>query len=87
MWGLLSAFMLPSSPKGTQPLRIVTLQPFGVYPWQAYVPPGDGMWPMPGVHIVADPPTTLSQEKPPTTQSALLQPFPQYGGAYSFRGA
>ena len=25
-------------------------QPFGVYPWQAYVQPGDGHWSTPGMH-------------------------------------
>ena len=35
---------------GAQPLGFATLQPFGIYPWQAYVPCGDGLWPMSGVH-------------------------------------
>ena len=30
---------MPYSPKGAQPLGFVPLQPFGVYPWQAYVGP------------------------------------------------
>ena len=30
---------LPFSPMGTQPLGFSPLQPFGVYPWQAYVTP------------------------------------------------
>ena len=37
-------------------------QLFGVYPWQACVPPGDGLWPMLRVHWIAAPPTTLIGE-------------------------
>ena len=44
---------------GAQPLGFAPLQPFGVYPWQAYVQPGDGHWSMPGMHRVAAPSTTL----------------------------
>ena len=33
-----------------QQLGIATQQPFRVYPWQAYMSPGNGLWPMPGVH-------------------------------------
>ena len=32
---------MPYSPMGAQPLGFAPLQPFGVYPWQAYVQPGD----------------------------------------------
>ena len=35
--------------------------PIGVYPWQAYVQPGDGHWSTPGMHRVAAPSTTLSR--------------------------
>ena len=38
-----------------QPLGYAPLQPFGVYPWQAYVQPGDGHWSTPGMHRVAAP--------------------------------
>ena len=41
---------LPHSAMGTQPLKLKMSQPFGVHPWQAYVPPGNGQWPTPGVH-------------------------------------
>ena len=41
---------LPCSPMGAQPLRFAMLQSYGIYPWQAYVPPGDGVWSLPGVH-------------------------------------
>ena len=40
---------LPCSSKGAQPLGFATLQLFRVYPWQAYVPRSDGLWPTPGV--------------------------------------
>ena len=39
-----------SNVRGVQPLGFAALQLFGVYPWQAYEPPGDSLWPMPGVH-------------------------------------
>ena len=51
-------------------------QPFGVYPWQAYVPPHDGLWPILGVNKVAVPSNALSDP----THSANNQPFHQYGG-------
>ena len=41
------AFMLPH---GGQLLGFAMPQPNGVYPWQAYMPPGDGLWLTPGVH-------------------------------------
>ena len=34
---------LPCSPMGTQLLGFATPQPFGVHPWQAYLPPDDGL--------------------------------------------
>ena len=52
----------------------VTPQPFGVYPWQVYLDPGDGLWPMPGVHWVAAPPTALSRG----SFMLLMQWFPSY---------
>ena len=75
------------SPMGAQPLGFAPLQPFGVYPWQAYVQPSDGHQSMPGMHRVAAPSTTLSREGPSTTQSAVPQPSHLYGGAYSFGGS
>ena len=42
--------VLMYSPLEVQPLGFAMLQPMGVYPWQAYMPPGDGLWPMPGVY-------------------------------------
>ena len=72
---------------GAQPFGFVPLQPFGVYPWQAYVQPGDGHWSMPGMHKVAAPSTTLSRGEPSATQSAVPQPSHLYGGAYSLRGS
>ena len=35
---------------GAQPLEFAPLQPFGVYPWQAYMLPGDGHQSTPGMH-------------------------------------
>ena len=48
-----------------------TVQPFWVYPKQAYLPPGDGLSPMPGVHWEAAPPTALSWGKPPATNLSV----------------
>ena len=71
---------------GAQPLGFAPLQPFGVYPWQAYVQPGDGHQSMAGMHRVAAPSTTLSRG-PSATQSAVPQPSHLYGGAYSLGGS
>ena len=79
-----SSWML-YSPVGAQPLGFAPLQPFGVYPWQAYVQPGDGHWSMPSMHRVA-PSTTFSWGKPSATQSAVPQPSHLYSGAYSLGG-
>ena len=51
---------MPYSPMGAQPLGFAPLQPFGVYPWQAYVQPGDGHQSTPGMYRVTAPSTTLS---------------------------
>ena len=52
---------MPYSPLGAQPLGFAPLQPFGACLWQAYVEPGDGHGPTPGLHRVAAPCTTLSR--------------------------
>ena len=52
--------MLYSS-MGAQPLGFAPLQPFVVYPWQAYVQPGDGYQSMPGMHRVAAPSCILGR--------------------------
>ena len=69
-------FQVPSwiwySPVGAQPLGFAPLQPFGVYPWQAYVQPGDGHRSMPGMHRLAAPSTTLSRGEPSATQCCSL---------------
>ena len=62
---------LPSSTIGAKSQGFVTLQPFRVYPWQAYVHPGDGLWPMPGVQLVVTPPTALSWRELHVTHSAV----------------
>ena len=77
---------MPYSPMGAQPLGFAPLQPFGVYPWQAYVQHGDGHWSMPGVHTVAAPSATLGRVEPSTTQSAVPQPS-IWCGAYSLGGS
>ena len=78
---LMSAFCfqmpcwMPYSPSmEAQPLGFAPLQPFGVYPWQAYVQPGDGHRPTPGMHRVAAPSTTLSRG----SLMLLYQQFPSH---------
>ena len=73
-------------PLGAQPLGFAPLQPFGAYPWQAYVQLGDGHGPPPGMHRVASPSTTLSRREPSATQSAVSRPSHLYGEAYIFGG-
>ena len=53
--------MLPFSLVGAQPFGFVTLWPFRVYSWQAYMPHDDSLWPMLGVHWVAAPSNALSR--------------------------
>ena len=83
-------FQVPSwmlySPMGAQPLGFAPLQPFGVYPWHAYVQPGDGHQSMPDMHRVDAPSTTLNRGEPSATQSAVPQPSHLYSGAYSLGG-
>ena len=59
-------FQVPSwmlySPMGAQPLGFSPLQPFGVYPWQAYVQSGDGHQSTPDVYKVAAPSATFGRE-------------------------
>ena len=62
------------SPMEAQPLGFAPLQPFGVYPWQAYVQPHDGHWSMPGVHRVAAPSATLGGG----SLLLLIQLFPNH---------
>ena len=61
------------SPMGAQPLGFAPLQPLGVYPWQAYVQPGDGHWSTPGMYRVAAPSATLGRGEPSATHSAVPQ--------------
>ena len=42
-------------------------QPFEVYPWQAYVPHGDGLWPTLGLHRIAVPSSASSWGEIPAT--------------------
>ena len=84
-------FQVPSwmlySPMGAQLLGFAPLQPFRVYPWQAYVQPGDGHEFTTGMHRVAAPSATLSRGEPSATQLAFPQPSYLYGGAYSLGGS
>ena len=57
---------MPYSPMRAQPLWFAPLEPFGVYPWQSYVQPGDCHQSMPDMHRVAAPSTTLSRGEPST---------------------
>ena len=61
---------------GAQPL-----QPFGAYPWQIYVHPGDGHWPSQGMHQVAAPSPALSRGEPSASHSSVLLLFQHYGQA------
>ena len=75
---------MPYSPMGAQPLGFASWQPFGVYPWQAYVHPGDGHRSTPGMHRVAAPTATLGRVEPSATHSAVPQPIV---GVYSLGGS
>ena len=75
---------MPYSPMGAQPLGFASWQPFGVYPWQAYVQPGDGHQSTPGMHRVAAPTATVGRVEPSATHSAVPQPI---GGVYSLGGS
>ena len=43
------------SNSGAQTMGFASLQPIGAYFWQTYSPPAAGLWPVPGVHLVAAP--------------------------------
>ena len=59
--------------------------PYGVYPWQAYMPLGAGLWPTPGVQWVAAPSIALSGGSFMLLIWLSSQPFYLYCGTYSFR--
>ena len=65
---------------------VCTIASLGVYPWQAYVQPGDGHWPTPSMHRVAAPSTTLSRKRLMLLHLLVPQLSHLYGGAYSFGG-
>ena len=69
---------------GGSTIRVCTLATFRVYPWQAYVQPGDGHQSTPGMHRVAAPTATLGRVGPSATHSAVPQPI---GGVYSLGGS
>ena len=68
VWCLFWCMLLLSGAKldavfinGAKPLGFAPLQPFWIYPRKAYVQPGDGYWPRPGMHRVAAPASALSR--------------------------
>ena len=77
---------MPYSPLGAKQLGFAPLQPLGLYLWQAYVQPGNGHWPTPGLHRVAVASTTLSRGSLLLLNLAVPQSSHLYGGAYSFGG-
>ena len=86
LWCLPSAFRFPWGHVhlwGGQPLRSRHPQSFSVYPWQAHVHPGDCLWSMPDIQRVVAPPTASGRGHP-AAHLAVIQPFQQYCGAYSF---
>ena len=48
------------------------------------MPPGYGLWPPPGEHQVAAPPTASCRQELHAAYLAVTQPFWQYGGPYIF---
>ena len=62
------------------------LQPFRVYPCQACMLPGGGLWPIPGVPRVPAPPTASSLGEPPATYFSVPQTIPAIGCAHIFEG-
>ena len=74
LWCLLSTFRLYVATMVTnraQLLGFSMLQPYGVYPLQAYVPHDDGLWSLPGVHWVAAPSAASSRGNLHATHSAV----------------
>ena len=76
-------FQVAMFPYGDSTIGVATPPPFRVYPWQAYVYPGDGLWPTWGVHWVAAP------QLPQVGGASLShltapKPFSAYGKAYRF---
>ena len=73
------------SSMGTLLLGFAQPKTFRAYPWQAYVPPGNGLWPMSGVPWRAAPSTALSRGVA-SFYSVSCHPSNQCGGIYSCRG-
>ena len=77
---------MPYPPLGVQLLGFAPLQPFRVYPWQAYVQPGNGHQLTPGMHKMAASSTTLSRGSL-MLLCLLFSSHPIYMvGEYSFGG-
>ena len=47
---LLGSQVVAMLTNGAHLLGFSMQQTYGVYPWEAYVSPDDGLWPIPGVH-------------------------------------
>ena len=63
------------------------LNPFGSYPWQAYVQPGSGYQPTPGMHRVAAPSTAFSRWRSLLLLSQLYSGHSNYMVGHSAFGA
>ena len=75
LWCLLSAFRFPCGCHahhwGAQLSGFAIAQPYGIYSWQAYVLPSNGLWPMPREHLVAFPSTASRREELHASHSAV----------------
>ena len=74
------------SPMGAQPLGFASLQPFGAYPWEAYVQHGDGHQPTPGMHRVAASSTVFSRGSL-MLLNQLFPSHPKYMAGHTALGA
>ena len=68
---------------GGSTIGVCTMQPFEACPWHVIVPPGDALWPTPGMNWVVDPSIASSRGKLHDTMPAVLQPFIWYDGVYN----
>ena len=60
---------------------VALVQPSEAYSWEAYVPPGVGSWPMPGVHRVSFSPLLQTRGCIKLLKQLTLQSFCQPGVA------
>ena len=78
---LSSSLIVAVQTNGGSAFEVCNAATLRVYPWQVFVPPGDGHMPMPGVHRMAAHSTGL--EGASCCLFSYPQPFHHYGGAYS----